>query len=366
MSDRRRVPVTVVLVALGVAACARMGSPPGGPEDRDPLVIIGSRPESEASGVDSTVAVTILFAERPDRRSVMRALTVMPSADFGETIWTDSSLTLVPEFGWAADRSTIVRIDPSAHDPRGNALQSPFLLRFTTKAVPDSGVVTGRVWAGQEVGESHTVVVAAYPAHSDSGADPEQGWPGALDESLGDGRFRLTGLDTALPWLIVGIANRDQDPRPGASGEVWGSPPELVSFGEETEVEVPDFLIGTLDSIGAIAGEIAADSADLAIVVAERTGFLERGLLPGGGSFELAVPTGFLYRMAAFLDLDGDSLRGEEEPAVDLEEPIELLLTSRHEGLKFDLTGLGPAADSAAVPGIASPDSADAGEEVGE
>lgn len=360
MSRRSRLLVTAALLAGLVTACANMGAPPGGPEDREPLVILGSEPAAEAAGVAREAPVTIRFAERPDRRSVMRALTVLPPADFRETAWTDTSLTLVPEPGWAPERNTILRVDPAAQDPRGNRLQRPFVLRFTTKAVADSGEVTGRVWPGQEIGSSHALLVAAYPAASDSGPDPAEAWPAALDEGLRDGEFRLTGLDTELAWRIVGIANRDEDVRPGASGELWGTAPALVAFGDSAAVRVPDFLVGTLDSLGTIAGEVIADSADVAFVVAEREEIRERATLPGGGTFELTVPTGFDYRVAAFLDLDGDSLRGEEEPAVELEEPVSLLLTARREGLRFDLGGLG--ADSAAVP-FAAPDSLEVEEE---
>jgi len=337
---RARPFATVGLLAIA-AACARMGDPPGGPEDLEPLAILGSVPEQDAAGVAADATVTIRFGENPDRRSVMRALTVLPPADFRETAWTDTSLTLVPEGGWALDRNTIVRIARSARDRRGNALREPFALRFTTKAVGDSGVVAGRAWTGREVTTSYTLAVVAYAVEGDSVPDPAAGWPAALDDAPRDGSYRLTGLDTDRRWLVVGVANRDEDPRPGASGEVWGAAAELVQFGDSARVTVPDFLVGTLDSLGTITGEVLADSAAPAIVVAEAAGIRELDSVPGGGTFELTVPTGLAYRVGAFLDLDGDELRGETEPGVDLGEEIALTLTARREGLKLDLTGLG-------------------------
>jgi hypothetical protein len=319
---------TAVLLTAGVAACANMGPPPGGDVDRDPLVIVASIPSSEAAGVRSDSPVTIGFGERPDRRSVMRALTVFPPPGFRETVWTD-----------------------------GNAMTEPFQLRFTTKAVPDSGVVTGRVWSGQEFGASHVVVVAAYPADAQATEAPEEAWPAAIDENLSEGKFRLTGLDTEVQWQVIGIADRDGDVRSSSSGEVWSAAPDMVVFRDTREVTVSDFLIGTLDSLGALAGDVVADSGDVAVVVAERDDdFREAEVLPSGGSFELTVPTGFDYRVGAFLDLDGDSLLGGEEPYVELDEPAGLSLTARRDGISFDLTGLGADND-------ATPDSAAAAEE---
>jgi hypothetical protein len=348
---------TAVLLTAGVAACANMGPPPGGDVDRDPLVIVASIPSSEAAGVRSDSPVTIGFGERPDRRSVMRALTVFPPPGFRETVWTDTSVTLVPESGWALGRNTIVRVARSATDRRGNAMTEPFQLRFTTKAVPDSGVVTGRVWSGQEFGSSHVVVVAAYPADAQATEAPEEAWPAAIDENLSEGKFRLTGLDTEVQWQVIGIADRDGDVRSSSSGEVWSAAPDMVVFRDTREVTVSDFLIGTLDSLGALAGDVVADSGDVAVVVAERDDdFREAEVLPSGGSFELTVPTGFDYRVGAFLDLDGDSLLGGEEPYVELDEPAGLSLTARRDGISFDLTGLGADND-------ATPDSAAAAEE---
>jgi hypothetical protein len=344
-----RVLVTVVLVSAGAVACANMGEPPGGPEDSAPLAIQGSVPEPEQAAVASNEPVTIRFAEPPDHRSVMRALHVMPPAGFRETIWTDSSLTLVPDTAWAADRSTIVWIGRSARDRRGNELERPFRLRFTTKAVADSGAIAGTAWPGREVGASHVLVVAAYPAEADASPDPEEAWPAALDDAPRDGRYRLTGLDTARAWLVVGVANRDDDPRPGASGEVWGAAPSLVVFGEKPEVEAPDFLVGTLDSLGTIVGQVTADSGAVAVVVAEGGDVREIDVQEGGGSFELSVPTGREYRLGAFLDVDGDSSRGGEEPGIDLEKPVDLRWTARRDGILFDLKAPDAAADSADV-----------------
>ena len=92
--------MTFVLGLIGAGACAKLGRPPGGPEDRKPPVIVTVTPGPEAAGVAPDSAFSLTFSEKPDRRSVMRALVVFPPVDFRETTWDDTTLTLVPAEGW--------------------------------------------------------------------------------------------------------------------------------------------------------------------------------------------------------------------------------------------------------------------------
>jgi hypothetical protein len=325
---------------LAAFACAKVAPPPGGPEDREPLALLEVIPSDGAFAVAPDSALTFVFSEKPDHRSVMSALQILPRVDFREVTWTEGRLRLLPEEGWAEDRNTIVRITESAHDRRGNSMRGPFQSRFTTKQLPDSGAVTGRIWKGKEVAPAMKVLVGAYPVSEADSVDPSAFFPAALAEAGGQGKFRLDGLDVAESYHVIGMSDRDGDARPAAGDEVWSALPEPILFAAgERAVEVPDFLVGTLDTMGVLAGQVLVDSASVAVVfaAAESDGKQERQVLPDGGDFSLSVPTGARYRVGAFVDTDGDSLAGTEESVVELEEVVSLELTSERSGIQFDM-----------------------------
>ncbi len=342
----------LVLAVAGMGACAKVAPPPGGPEDREAPVPVQEAvvPPAEAAGVPAGSPVLLVFSEAMDRRSVMRSLAVFPAVDFAAAAWAHDTLRLVPDPGWAEGRSTLLRVSRGAKDRRGNALEKAFVHRFTTKPQPDSGRIGGRVFPGREKTSANELLVFAVPADT-AGAG---GAPAAVAEPGTDGRFTLDGLDTARAWRIAALLDGDGDSRPGGRDELWqvGEPHAFVA--DSASVVVPDFLAGTLDSLGRIRGDVKADSGLAAIVEASPVGAAApaaRDTLAAAGAFTLEVPTGTRYTVSAFLDPDGDAVRDADEPAVDAGEEIRLDLMAERTGVVLDLTGRAPApADSVAAP----------------
>lgn len=368
--------VTAVLAAGLAAACAKVAPPPGGAEDVEPpqIVLDAVQPPPGAAGVDPAQPVMIVFSERPDRRSVMRALRIWPRVDFRDVQWDADTLRLVPDPAWATERGTLLRISRRAEDRRGNTLAVAFLLPFTTRAVPDSGEIAGRAWPGREHELNQPIVLLAFDA-ADS-LNPSVSDPYAIVDAAPDGQFVLGGLDTAREWRVAALLDRNDDFEARDRSEVLALAPERIRFAEgEARARVEDFLVGTLDSTGTISGEVSADSADVVFVEAQTadpasiggstdsTGAVvepdssDAAALPAGtivepdsaaawrtralrdgARFELRVPTGALYRVFAFVDADGDSLPGAGERLVTRDEVISLRFTTTSSGLRFDLT----------------------------
>ncbi len=337
------------MLGSSLASCAKVAPPPGGPEDREPPSIVADavQPASGAAAVDPDSTVMIVFSERTDRRSVMRSLAVFPRVDFAETSWREDTLRLRPGPGWPADRNVLLRIGPEAHDQRGNPIAQPFALRFTTKAVADTGRIVGRLWPGREKTTAARLLAFAYPA------DTAAAEPWSLADVDASGEFALEGLATTAEWRVAGLVDLDGDARLEEDGEVSAWAPEIVRFAPDSTVtRVADFLVGTLDSLGTIRGDVRADSAAAVRVAA--TGASGTSVvsdpLPGGGAFTLKVPTGQTYRVAAFVDADGDALADPEERILALEEDVRLDLSSDRSGLAFELTTPGEPAPPEAQP----------------
>lgn len=336
-----RVPLTACLLLGLVTACAKVAPPPGGTEDREPPSIHTDavRPAPGAAGVAPQDTVTIVFSERLDRRSVMRALQVIPSVDFEDVAWDVDTLRLVPDPAWADGRNTWIRIGVGARDRRGNPLDAPFQYHFTTKARPDSGEAAGRVWGGKEHDPARRIVVLALDAADTLDLNVAQ--PHSITLAAADGQYRLIGLDTAKAWRIAALLDQDDDLRAGRNDVSAVSPDPIFFEPSEREATVPEFLVGTLDTLGLITGEASADSAAHVYVVATSGDGAEVGRdgpLVGGGAFEVTAPTGFRYGVGAFVDANGDSVRNEDEEWVEREGGVSLVFVSKAGGLSFDLS----------------------------
>jgi hypothetical protein len=218
-------------------------------------------------------------------------------------------------------------------------MESIFQFRFTTQVKADSGRITGKVWPGRERTTQKPLVLLAID--SDDVLELDEAAPYAITTAATDGTYALAGLDVARSWRIVGLIDEDDDLRAEGRGEAFAFAPDPIQFPPgETEVQAPEFLVGTLDSLGTISGESEADSAAAVFVQAENVddGALFRdGPAEGGGSFAIEVPTGAVYRVLAFVDADGDSLPDEDETIVRREEPVSLRFTGRESSLRFDL-----------------------------
>jgi hypothetical protein len=328
-----------------------VGPPPGGPEDREAPRVAETIPPGDVAGVAPDSAITIVFSERMDQRSVMRALVVLPPVDLRKPLWEDGRLRLQPETGWAEGRSTILWLAATAKDRRGNVLTEPFATRFSTRAVFDSARVGGVLWAGKELDRRGRLFVGAFPSLDSAEVDPGVDSPIALAQPSSGTPFRLDGLDPATTYEIVGWIDRDGDLRPAGPREPWATAPRRVTFasGAGDSALAPDFLVGTIDSAGAIPGEVVADSGALAVVFAvnEEEGFADTTFVTGSASFTLTVPTGFTYRVGAFLDANGDSTHNEGEPLILLPEPVSLRFVSRAGSAHFELPRSVPTADDA-------------------
>ena len=90
--------ISPILFAV-FCACAKVGTPAGGPPDKTPPSIVAHAPSADATQVPLDAAVEIVFSERMDRRRTEEAVFVAPEARLswhwrGERLQLDLDLTL--------------------------------------------------------------------------------------------------------------------------------------------------------------------------------------------------------------------------------------------------------------------------------
>jgi hypothetical protein len=318
-------------------SCARVAPPPGGPEDRDSPRILALVPAPDSSGVAPSSPILIVFSEGMDERSVMKGLRIIPQQDIRPE-WAEDTLRIVPDKDWPSDRPTILWTSDTARDARGNPLERPIILRFSTRPDSAGGTITGRVYPGKESKSAGRFLILPFPAAAFDSTSASEGDPLAIVEAEKDGAYRITKLAPGS-YRVVGIFDRDGDARTGESGEAWGVTPDAVTVGAG-ETVAPEFIVGTLDSLGTIHAEVLADSGSVVMEASEdSTQFVPawKSVRDASGPISVKVPTGRDYFVRAFVDANRDSTWAADEKVQLHPELVSLRLTSEKTGLRFDL-----------------------------
>ncbi|MFQ5537057.1 MAG: Ig-like domain-containing protein [Gemmatimonadota bacterium] len=172
------------MAALGVAlagACARVGAPPGGPEDRRPPVVVATDPEPYSVVEEFGGPVRFIFDERISERTAGGSLddAVLVSPRTGKPRVKKGRQSLEVELDGGFQSGMVYRITllPVVQDLFNNKLRDPFELVFSTGAELVESAVAGRVWdrvTGQGVADAQVLAVqradsATYVSLADTG-----------------------------------------------------------------------------------------------------------------------------------------------------------------------------------------------------
>lgn len=151
---RRRDPRRILFLlppVLGalMSACAREATPPGGPPDRLPPIVILSEPDTFSTVEPFRAPVTLRFSERiserPSSGTLDQSVVVSPASGEVRVSHGREGLTVRALGGFEAGHIYRVTVLPVIQDMFGNALQEPFELFFSTGPEFTPNVVAGSV-----------------------------------------------------------------------------------------------------------------------------------------------------------------------------------------------------------------------------
>ena len=143
-------PVTAgALLAALMAGCAREATPPGGPPDRLPPIVILSEPDTFSTVEPFRSPVTLRFSERiserPSAGTLDQSVVVSPASGEVRVSHGREGLAVRVPGGFEAGHVYRVTVLPVIQDMFGNALQEPFELFFSTGPDFTPNVVAGSV-----------------------------------------------------------------------------------------------------------------------------------------------------------------------------------------------------------------------------
>lgn len=254
----RRTARRFALLALGAAAwsCARLGGPPGGPDDRRPPVVVSVEPDTFAIVEPGLDRLQVRFNERISEQaaggSLMAAVEISPEVPDYRVDHDRQGLDIQIPGGLRPGITYRVRVSPMIQDMFNNPMAVPFEWVFSTGGEFTENAVVGQVWDRTNGEFLDGVRVALQPTsggldslESDSlGADTAAPEPLVYVSSSGDeGLFALRSVP-AGSFEVVALLDRNNNREPDGSeaigrGEVESLGPADTIF-LSLSVLVPD------------------------------------------------------------------------------------------------------------------------------
>lgn len=276
----RSLRLALTLVAAGstglVAACARQGSPPGGPEDRRPPVVVATEPEPFAILTEPFRGpVKFSFDERVSERGASGTLddAVLVSPRTGNVRVKSGRQSISVDIDGGFKPGLVYRVTllPVVRDLFNNQITEPFELVFSTGGEFNASAVAGTVWdrtTGEAVGDMDVLAIAVAengdsvvhvaktdtggvyvfrylpPARYDVVAFEDRNRNRVVDrmEVQGNRPLRLVGPDTAV--MGIGVLQPDTTPARLVRATPLDSVTLLLDFDDYLDPQISAAQIG--------------------------------------------------------------------------------------------------------------------------
>ncbi len=240
----------VPCLALCCAACARVGSPGGGPEDTIPPRVERVAPEDGATHVSLHSNPRIEFSERMNKASADQAIFITPyPTRYPRFEWSrgDRVLTIRFEGGLEPQKTYVITIGTGVTDLHGVRLASTQAFAFSTGDSIHRGRVQGVVYDGRFVPASG-LTIGLFPLQENPTPDPAREYAAYVTQSGSGGRFSVGYLPDGKYRLFVwrdansdGLIDAD---------EPLGLASTDVVIKDGAHVRIPSICMGLEDRTG--------------------------------------------------------------------------------------------------------------------
>ncbi len=169
--SRRRTGLLILaasVVTAVAAACANVTTPEGGPEDRDPPVVVRTMPATGTVGVkpkELVIQFDEVISETPRGTPELNGLVfISPNAGRADVSWGRNRMSIRPRRGWKPNTVYSVTVSPGIVDLRANALDSTIRVVFSTGGEIPTTSITGVVFdwiAGRGMSKALVEAIAA-------------------------------------------------------------------------------------------------------------------------------------------------------------------------------------------------------------
>lgn len=259
-----------VLLAVLLAACAKQGLPPGGPEDREGPQVLEMIPDPGSTNVSRGQPIVFTFSESMDRRSVERALFFTP--DISQLLrpsWRGDRLRLIPRESLRENTTFVITLGADAADQRRNRMGRSVTLAFSTGETIDDAAVAG--WVLEEGRPVSGAWIWIYPIDDESErelADPllasaeEPIYPLYVKQADEEGRFEA-GHMAQGSYRVFAFRDTDGNRLYDAELDLLAVPPTDIRFEtQDDRLEYLNMSLAPRDTTGPILRSASAPNRD--------------------------------------------------------------------------------------------------------
>lgn len=219
------VALTAVLLMV-LAACAIRRPPGGGPEDKTPPQIVSSDPQPDTTNMRGLTRLEIRFDEAISPSSLRDQVWLLPGLPGGIEVELKGSDRIEVAFKdtLEADQTYILTVGTGVKDLRGNGLDRPFVLPFSTGPRIDRGRITGRVYDDNPAG----IYIYAYQMRTVPADTPFLAIAPRYYTNVGeDGSFELSYLGLG-EYRLIALRDEDNNRRYTLGSDRVGFPPRDI------------------------------------------------------------------------------------------------------------------------------------------
>jgi hypothetical protein len=220
------------LMAVMVVSCAKVGAPPGGPEDKTGPTVVDHEPKSDAVEVARHMVARLLFSEPVNRRSVEAALFLSPDPlQRLRYHWRGNTLELIYLDPLETDHTYVISVGSQARDLHGNPMGSSYTIAFSTGTLIDRGRIEG--WVDEEDNPQAVSLWAFRLLGEDSLVDPARRAADYRLQAGKDGSFHFNYIKIGR-YRVFAVVDRNHDGFWNPPAERIGIPPWDVTVSDST------------------------------------------------------------------------------------------------------------------------------------
>jgi hypothetical protein len=311
--------VVAAAIALALTGCAKKGPPSGGPPDFTPPRVVGTSPDSGASGVARDARLSVTFSEAMEPRSTDDAVSIAPIVSIKQRRWSGRTMTLVLGEPLQAGKTYTLFLGDAAHDRHGNALVGGAAVVFSTADSFPRGRIEGKVVAkGFEPSGTYLWCYDASVKAPDSTARDFL----AVGIAGAEGKFRIDGLHVPGSYRVWAFADLNTNHSFEPQSDILAPADTVFTLTPDSPV-AHDLLLHVLNprAPGRVRGAVLdtlQDSLGVLRVVASAEGdslVRVNGPVDVKGGFDLSLKPG-TWRLTAYRDHDKNNIwRPSTEPA---------------------------------------------------
>lgn len=248
MSDWRWTAVRLISLTFIVVlvSCAKVATPPGGPEDKTAPTVLGTNPPGNAVVVARDKKVSIDFSETVEKKNIENSIIISPGfAGEIDYKWDHNTLNIILPDSFADSTTYVINVGSDIADLRRNKMENSFIFAFSTGNRISQGRVSGVVrGAGKPV--TGAMVALFNMTQPDSSNAFDSLYPPYITQSGKTGEYTLEFLPEGR-FFIMAFMDKNKNHLFDYPAESFGLPDKVCTI-SELSMPIMDFNIKQEDT----------------------------------------------------------------------------------------------------------------------